>query len=76
MSLRTAFHDLPASAFPFVMEILDAATREVVWTAEVKGPGALRIPGTDETGGGPKAVRLTFADGTVQETEPRLTRRT
>lgn len=29
---RTAFHDLPASAFPFTIELLDAETREVCWS--------------------------------------------
>ena len=65
--LPVAFRDLPAEAFPFTVELLKADTRTVVWTATVDGPGALRVPGPDETGPGRKIVRVTFADGTVQE---------
>jgi hypothetical protein len=59
--------DLPASAFPLTVEVLDAETREVVWSATADGPGAMRIPGPDELGPRPKAARVTYADGTVQE---------
>jgi len=68
--MDTAFRDLPRSAFPFVIELLNAESRQVVWSAEVAGPGALRIPGRDETGGRPVAVRVTYADGTVCVDEP------
>jgi hypothetical protein len=61
------FHDLPAAAFPFTVELLDAETREVVWTAVVDGPGTLRVPGPDELGPRLKAARVTYADGTVEE---------
>ena len=70
MTEPLAFHDLPASSFPFTIEILDNATREVAWSEEVTGPGAVRIPGLDETGESPKAVRLSFADGQVVELNP------
>jgi hypothetical protein len=63
-----AFHDFPASAFPFTAELLDAATGEVRWSATVDGPGSLRIPGCEETNGGrPLRARTTFADGEVVE---------
>ena len=64
------FTDLPARAFPFKVELLDAETREVVWSATSDGPGVMRIPGLGETGPRPKAVRVTLADGTVQESDP------
>jgi hypothetical protein len=61
-----AFHDLPASAFPLVMELLDAKTRKVRWTATVTGPGGVRIPGKAEINAGkPVLARVTFADGEV-----------
>jgi hypothetical protein len=61
------FTDLPARAFPFKVELLDAETREVVWSATAAGPGALWIPGQDELGSRPKVARVTFADGIVRE---------
>jgi hypothetical protein len=66
---ETKFHDFPADAFPFTVELLDAETREVVWSATADGPGAMRIPGSDELGPRLKAARVTFADGTVQESD-------
>lgn len=65
--LPAVFRDLPADAFPFTMEILDADTREVVWAVTVDGPGAIRVPGLDETGPGRKIARITWADGSVVE---------
>ena len=67
----TAFHDLPASSFPFTCELMDAATGEVRWSATVQGPGALRIPAKAEINeGAPVSVRLRFPDGTVFEEDP------
>jgi hypothetical protein len=67
-----AFHDLPASAFPLVMELLDADSREVRWTTTITGrPGGIRIPGNAETNGGkPVIARITFADGETVEAMP------
>lgn len=65
-----AFVDFPADAFPFTIELLNAATRKVVWTATITGPGAIHIPGLDETGPDPKITRVTYADGTIDETDP------
>jgi hypothetical protein len=66
--LPVAFRDLPAEAFPFTVELLDAGTREVVWgPVTVGGPGALKVPGQDKTGPGRKIARITWADGTVAE---------
>ena len=71
MTAPSAFHDLPPDSFPFTMELLDAETREVRWSATADGPGAVRIPGSHETNGGkPVAVRVTFGSGEVVEMEP------
>jgi hypothetical protein len=57
-----AFHDLPASAFPFTVRFYDAEGTEL-WSATADGPGAMRIPGFDQ----PKVHKtvVEFADGTV-----------
>lgn len=71
MSGPAAFHYLPASAFPLVMELLDAETRKVRWTTTITGPGGVRIPGCAETNGGkPVIARITFADGETVEAMP------
>jgi hypothetical protein len=64
-----AFHNLPAEAFPFTIELLDAGTRNVVWTTTVTGPGVVDVPGPDKTGPGRKIARVTFPDDTVEEAE-------
>jgi hypothetical protein len=61
------FRDLPAEAFPFIIELLDEGTREVVWSVTVDGPGMIAVPGRDVTGPGRKIARVTYADGTVEE---------
>ena len=64
----TAFVDLPAAAFPFTVELLDA-NRKVVWSTTVTGPGAVHVPGPAELGPGPRTARVTYPDGTVDETD-------
>ena len=64
--LPAAFHDLPAGAFPFTVEILNEAC-EVVWAVTVDGPGAICVPGPDVTGPGRKTARITYPDGTIDE---------
>ena len=65
------FHDLSADSFPFTMELLDAETREVCWTATADGPGAVQVPGYREVNDGkPVAVRMTFGNGEVSVVEP------
>jgi hypothetical protein len=64
--LPVAFKDLPAAAFPFTIELLNADTREVVWTVTVDGPGVITVPGRDVTGPGRKIARITYPDGTVE----------
>jgi hypothetical protein len=71
MSLPARFRDLPADAFPFTMELLDAETREVCWSATADGPGAVRVPSRDEVNGGrPTAARVTLGNGKVSVAEP------
>jgi hypothetical protein len=61
-----AFHDLPATSFPFTVDMIDKATGDVVWSEVVTGPGALRVPSKHEVNGGRDvAARMTFPDGTV-----------
>jgi hypothetical protein len=64
---KISFSDFPADCFPFTIELLDAGTREVVWSAKIDGPGMIRVPGSAELGPGPRIARIRFADGTVVE---------
>lgn len=71
MTDPAAFHDLPASSFPFTAQLLDAATREVCWEQVIEGPGALRIPSRDEVNDGrPLISRIVWADGSAEEAGP------
>lgn len=65
-----AFHDLPASAFPFVIEFLRTDDGTVADRIEVTGPGAIAIPALAAHLGVPVAIRLTFADGAVETYDP------
>jgi hypothetical protein len=66
VSLPSAFHDFPADAFPFTLELLDAVTREVCWSVRVDGPGATKVPGRNEINEGrPVIARIIRKDGTV-----------
>jgi hypothetical protein len=69
MAADVAFTDLPAECFPFTVELLDHATRDVLWSQTSDGPGALRIPPAAELGAERVTARVTFADGTIQEAE-------
>lgn len=67
-----AFHDLPASAYPFRVEALNEAGR-VVWSVEVTAPGVVEIPALAKFFG-PISTRVTFADDqTWTEGPPRRT---
>lgn len=66
--METAFHDLPQELFPFKIEFIDKAGT-IVHTIHVHGPGAVHIPGLAEEFG-PVSVRMTYANGEVQETPP------
>lgn len=63
-----AVRDLPADAYPFVIEFLNQ-DRKVVHRIDVPGPGGVAIPGLAAEHG-PISVRLTFANGEVQEDGP------
>lgn len=65
--LPTAFHDLPADKFPFIVEFISSKGM-VVHRIEVASPGVVKIPGLSPLFG-PVSTRVTFADGTVV-TEP------
>ena len=69
MSLPTVFRDLPASAYPFTIEMLDKDTREVYETIYVEGPGAVKInpkPAHVRVAG----TRITLGTGHVEEHFP------
>jgi hypothetical protein len=66
--LPVAFRDLPAEAFPFTVQLLDAGTREVRWEQVVEGPCALRVPPRHEVNDGRMLVsRIVYADGRTEE---------
>lgn len=58
-----AFHDLPATSFPFHI-IAIGYDDEILWEETVDSPGVLEVPGFH---GAVKLVRMTFADGRVEE---------
>lgn len=59
------FVDLPRKAYPFTIEAFDHDDA-VIWSETVKEPCALEVPGFH---GGVKFVRVTFADGNVEESD-------
>ncbi len=66
----TLFRDLPAECFPFTIELLDPATREPLWaTGDIAGPGAISIPAARDLGAERVVSRVTFADGTIVESD-------
>jgi hypothetical protein len=67
-SRRVKFTDLPAECFPFTIELLDLVTREVLWSVTSgNGPGAIQVPAARDLGAESVVARVTFADGTVEE---------
>jgi hypothetical protein len=65
---KTAFADVPISAFPFVMDFLNTSG-EVVHSITVTGAGAVHIPGLADLFG-PITVRVTYADRSVETYGP------
>lgn len=63
-----AFHDLPASMFPFTIEYLNAKG-VVLRTETVEGPGVMEVPGLAQFYG-PITIRVTHANGTQTTTGP------
>jgi hypothetical protein len=69
--VQVQYTTVPASAFPFTIELLDTATRQLRWKTTVTGPGALQVPSKhDINDGKPLTSRFTWADGTVTEEGP------
>ena len=64
---RVKFTDLPAECFPFTIELLDPVTREALWAVKCDGPGAFQVPAARDLGAESVIARVTFADGTVEE---------
>lgn len=61
-----AFHDLPASVLPFTIELSDAGTGHVLWSAIVREAGALHVPSRKELKVPASTLmraRFTFGDG-------------
>jgi len=68
--MSVAFHDFPANAFPiriYAYRQDQEADTDPVWFVHVTEPGAIRVPGIDETGF-PVRIVVTFADGTEERT--------
>lgn len=66
--LPVGFRDLPAAAYPLVVEY-STTDGTVIQTVTVDGPGVLVVPALREKHG-PISVRIRFADGDVVETHP------
>jgi hypothetical protein len=67
MDLPVRHHDLPAGVFPFTVEAYHPETEKVVWSHRVEGPGQIYIPNLKRQFGHPVAIRLIYADGTVDD---------
>lgn len=65
--MPSAFQDLPATAFPFLIEFMRSDNGEVVHSIHVTGPGALEIPALRKEHGVPISVRVIYADGEIVE---------
>lgn len=71
MTAHQPAFSLDRRSFPLTIQLLDAVARNVVWETTVSGPGAIRIPGRDETNEGRLvAVRMKSGDGPVRVIEP------
>lgn len=65
----TAFHDLPAHAFPVTIEFF-TQDGTVVHRIEITGPGAVEIPALRLLHAGPIASRVIYASGQAASTYP------
>jgi hypothetical protein len=69
-SPQSLFTDLPAECFPFTIELLDPGTRAVLWSVRgIAEPGGVWIPPARDLGLNRYGVRLSFADGTAEESD-------
>jgi hypothetical protein len=64
---RTAFHDLPAEAFPMTIEFWDDDTGELLESMRIEGPGTAEVRSW-----APRRVRVRamFANGRVESAGP------
>lgn len=70
MSDHAAFHTLPKHKFPVIMRAYPEQSTEdtdVVWEVRLHGPGAIHIPGFQETGQRVRIV-ISYGDGTEDRT--------
>lgn len=71
-AVRTAFIDFKPSDFPFTITAYPVGSVEdihPVWTIKVDGPGALTIPGFQDTGVLVRCV-VEYANGRVDRIDP------
>lgn len=59
--METAFHDVDAKLFPFVVSFLDHDSGDLIKKIDVPGPGGIAVPGL-----GPRRIDvfIRYADGT------------
>ncbi len=62
-----AYATTDRDVFPFTVESYRSDTGEVLWTHTATGPGPIDVPGFGHLGVR-ISVRVTYADGTVEET--------
>lgn len=69
--MQSRRHDLPREKFPFVIEAYHPTTKAIVWTATVQAPTdkttSIYIPPLKERFGHPVGIRISFADGTIED---------
>lgn len=65
MKLPVAFHDLPASEYPFTIEAINSVTGDIVWTRKVTGPESVYVPPLTRMVGAPVDIRLRSSDGSI-----------
>lgn len=66
MTKPFASRNLPATAFPFIIDFIQESTGAVVYTLVAQRPGGIEIPSLAELYG-PVGVRMRYADGYVVE---------
>lgn len=65
MTDNIAYHELPAHAFPFTLQLVNEITGAVVWEIEVTGPGAIMVPSLRHLGV-PVVGKVIWPDGSSQ----------
>lgn len=68
-AFTAALISLPADRFPFTLELVDPATGVTVWSAVADGPRAIQIPSAASLGRARLGVRVTYANGKVEESK-------